>query len=78
MTALRRIDDPPLVAVDEPAGWRLRLEAMEMEFRPRLNPRATGAKPHRGSTVQPNGLGNGRSPPGEKQAEIRGVSSYKN
>ena len=48
-------------------------------LRPRLNPRATGAKPHRGSAVQPRGLGN-RSPEvqlrAKKQAEVRYVSSY--
>jgi len=48
-------------------------------LRPRLNPRATGAKPHWGSAVQPRGLGKG-SPEvqlrAKKQAEARYVSSY--
>ncbi len=31
ITALRRIGDPPLVAVDEPAGSVIRLDAMGMK-----------------------------------------------
>ncbi len=32
LTAQRRITDPPLVTVDEPAGSPIRLEAMEMKL----------------------------------------------